>query len=77
MPAEKKAKQKPKEQTFEEPKYLRRLIDQQTPVCIKLSDGSSVSGTIEYYDSSFIRLTREGEPNLFIFKHDIVYFSEL
>ena len=26
--------------------------------------------------SSFIRLTREGEPNLFLFKHDIKYLYE-
>lgn len=73
---DKKAKQKPRDQTLEEPKYLKHLIEHQTPIRVKLSDGSDVSGTIEYYDASFIRLTREGEPNLFIFKHDIVYFSE-
>lgn len=43
---------------------------------IKLVDGEEVVGTIEYYDQSFIRLTREGEPNLFIFKHDIKYLQE-
>ncbi len=43
---------------------------------MKLIDGEEVSGTIEYYDQSFVRLTREGEPNLFIFKHDIVYIME-
>lgn len=72
----KTAKQKPKDQTFEEPKYLKSLIEHQTPVRVKLSDGSEVAGTIEYYDAAFIRITRQGEPNLFIFKHDIVYFSE-
>jgi host factor-I protein len=35
-----------------------------------------VEGWIEYYDKSMLRLTREKEPNLFIFKHDIVYISE-
>lgn len=44
---------------------------------VKLTDGEEVTGTIEYYDHSFIRLTREGEPNLFIFKHDIKYLVEL
>ena len=33
-------------------------------------------GWIEYYDQKMIRLTREGEPNLFIYKHDILYISE-
>jgi host factor-I protein len=52
------------------------LIEQGTPVRVKLADGEEVVGTIEYYDQSFIRLTREGEPNLFIFKHEIKYLQE-
>lgn len=64
------------EQTFEEVKYLKRLIEQQTPVRVKLSDNEEVSGIVEYYDSRFIRITRRGEPNLFIFKHDIKYLTE-
>lgn len=43
---------------------------------IKLADGEEVEGTIEYYDHSFLRITREGAPNLFIFKHDIKYLVE-
>ena len=64
------------EQTFEEIKYLKRLIDNATPVRVKLNGGDEVVGVIEYYDHSFIRITREGEPNLFIFKHDIKYMME-
>ena len=64
------------EQTFEETKYLKRLIENATPVRVKLVGGEEVKGVIEYYDQSFIRLTRDGEPNLFIFKHDINYLSE-
>ena len=64
------------EQTFEETKYLKRLIENATPVRVKLVDGEEVTGAIEYYDQSFIRLTRKGEPNLFIFKHDIKYLLE-
>jgi host factor-I protein len=45
-------------------------------VKVKLTGGEEVTGTIEYYDQSFIRLTRAGEPNLFIFKHDIKYLQE-
>jgi len=64
------------EQTFEEIKYLKRLIESATPVRVKLSGGGEVVGVIEYYDHSFIRITRDGEPNLFIFKHDIKYLME-
>ena len=74
---EPKSKSRPAEQTFEEPKYLKRLIDKQIPVCVKLSNNEEVSGTIEFYDAHFIRLTRDGEPNLFVFKHDIKYLYEV
>ena len=64
------------EQTFEEARYLKQLIEDSTPIRVKLEDGEEVVGTIEYYDQSFIRITRKGEPNLFIFKHDIKYIQE-
>jgi sRNA-binding regulator protein Hfq len=64
------------EQTFEEVRYLKHLIENEIPVRVKLRDNSEVAGTIEYYDSSFIRLTRHDEPNLFVFKHEIKYIYE-
>jgi host factor-I protein len=64
------------EQTFEEAKYLKQLIENNTRVRVKMEGGEEVAGVIEYYDQSFIRLTRDGEPNLFIFKHDIQYIQE-
>jgi len=69
-------KNKPVEQTYEEPAYLKRLIEERIPVVVKLADDSVVEGVIEYYDVSFIRITRDGAPNLFIFKHDIKYLHE-
>jgi host factor-I protein len=71
------SKTKAPEQTFEEVKYLRRLIEDRVPVCVRLSDNQEVEGTIEFYDATFIRLTRQGEPNLFLFKHDIKYLYEM
>ena len=71
-----KSKTKAPEQTFEEVKYLRHLIDQEIPVRIRLSSDEEVRGVIEFYDANFIRLTRHGEPNLFLFKHDIKYLYE-
>jgi host factor-I protein len=64
------------EHTFEESKYLKRLIESGAPVRVKLSNNEEVSGIVEYYDASFIRITRAGQPNLFIFKHDIKYLIE-
>ncbi|HEX6503201.1 MAG TPA: RNA chaperone Hfq [Terriglobales bacterium] len=66
----------PPEDTCEESAYLKDLGLQQKPVTIKLVDGEVVQGWIEYYDKNMVRLTREDSPNLFIFKHDIMYIAE-
>jgi len=71
-----KGKTKAPEQTLEEVKYLRHLVENEIPVRIRLSNNDEVSGTIEFFDSNFIRLTRNGGPNLFLFKHDIKYLYE-
>jgi host factor-I protein len=74
--AQSKGASRAPEQTFEEPKYLRQLIERAAPVTVHLCGGEEFVGVIEYYDQAFIRITREGEPNLFIFKHDIKYIAE-
>jgi len=74
--SQKKGKTPPPEDTFEEATYLKSLGEQQKPVSVKLTDGEIVRGWVEYYDRDMIRLTREGAPNLFIFKHDIMYIAE-
>jgi host factor-I protein len=71
-----KAKTKAPEQTFEEVKYLRYLIEKAIPVRIRLSSNEEVVGVIEFYDVHFIRVTRDGAPNLFLYKHDIKYLYE-
>ncbi len=71
-----KGSKKAPEQTFEEVKYLRYLIDNGVPVSIRLSDNEEVQGTIEFFDTNLIRLTRSGEPNLFLYKHEIKYLYE-
>ena len=66
----------PKSNTQQEVAYLRGLIERNAPVSVKVRNGEEFHGVIEYYDQRFIRLTRDGEPNLFIFKKDILYLSE-
>ena len=61
---------------MQEAAYLKALGEKQTPVSVKLLGGETVRGWIEYYDQNMIRLTREGAPNLFIFKHEILYIEE-
>jgi host factor-I protein len=62
--------------TGQEAAYLRFLSEKQVPVTVKLRDGESVSGWIEYFDERMIRLTREGRPNLFIYKQQIRTITE-
>ena len=74
--AMRKGRTVPPEETSEEAAYLKSLGEKQKPVSIKLSDGEVVRGWIEYYDKNMVRLTRDGAPNLFIFKHEIMYITE-
>jgi host factor-I protein len=72
----KHGKTPPPAETFEEAAFLKSVGDRQKPVAIKLMDGDVVRGWIEYYDKNMLRLTRDGAPNLFIFKHEIMYIAE-
>ena len=69
-------KNPPPGETGQEALYLRFLSEKQVPVQVKLHDGETVSGWIEYFDDRMIRLTREGKPNLFIYKHQIRTITE-
>lgn len=73
-----KRKQKgpPAGETGQEALYLKSLSDRQVPVAVKLRDGEVVHGWIEYFDDSMVRLTRDGKPNLFIYKTQIRTITE-
>jgi host factor-I protein len=64
------------ETTFRETEYIDRLSKSRTPVVVKLTDGEEVRGWIEYYDKDIIRITRETQPNLFIYKNRVKYLYE-
>ncbi|MGH9617894.1 MAG: RNA chaperone Hfq [Acidobacteriaceae bacterium] len=66
----------PQIETGQEAIYLRTLSERQTPVVVQLRGGESLQGWIEYFDDRMIRLTREGKPNLFIYKHQILTITE-
>jgi host factor-I protein len=71
-----RSKSPPPGETGQEALYLRSLSDRQVIVNVKLRDGETVRGWIEYFDDVMLRLTREGAPNLFIYKHQIRSISE-
>ncbi len=66
----------PSGDTGQEALYLKSLSERQVPVAIKLRDGEVVNGWIEYFDETMVRLTREGKPNLFIYKAQIRTVTE-
>jgi host factor-I protein len=76
MAMKKRHKGAPSNETGQEALYLKSLSDRQVTVAIKLRDGEVVSGWIEYFDDMMLRLTREGRPNLFIYKTQIRTITE-
>lgn len=72
----KRHKGPPSNETGQEALYLKSLSDRHVTVAIKLRDGEVVSGWIEYFDDMMLRLTREGRPNLFIYKSQIRTITE-
>ena len=66
----------PSGETGQETLYLKSLSERQVPVAIKLRDGEIVNGWIEYFDEMMLRRTREGKPNLFIYKSQVRTITE-
>jgi len=71
------SKTPPPDETGQEALYLRSLSERQVPVFVKLRDGEKLRGWIEYFDDGMLRLTREGQPNLFIYKQQISTICEV
>jgi host factor-I protein len=76
LPNRRRSKTPPPGETGQEALYLKSLSDRKVAVTVKLRDGETVKGWIEYFDDGMLRLTREGKPNLFIYKHQIRTISE-
>jgi RNA chaperone Hfq len=68
-----KKKPTPQEQTNAESFYYLKQMQNKTPMVVILTDGQQLRGIIEWYDRSCIKVNREAEPNLLIFKHCIRY----
>ena len=76
LPSRRRSKTPPPGETGQEALYLRSLSERKVLVSVKLRDGEIVKGWIEYFDDGMLRLTREGNPNLFIYKHQIRSITE-
>src|SRR5215831_12714128 len=76
MSSRRRSKMPPPGETGQEALYLRSLSERQVQVAVKLRGGETVRGWIEYFDDGMLRLTREGKPNLFIYKQQIETITE-
>ncbi len=63
----------PSEQTNAENFYYQKQMQSKTPMVIVLRDGEEVHGYIEWYDKNCIKLNRNGNTNLMIYKPAIKY----
>jgi host factor-I protein len=70
LPSKKPA---PPELTHAENFYWVKQMQSRTPMTVVLESGEALHGIIEWYDRDCIKLTRDGAPNLMIFKRHIRY----
>lgn len=71
-----KSKTRAPDTTHKENDYLQDLVGRKCTVTVKLEDNSECDGVVEFFDATFLRLTRDGDPNLFIYKDQIKYLFE-
>jgi host factor-I protein len=63
----------PPEQTNAENFYYQKQMQSKTPMVIVLRDGEEIRGMIEWYDKSCLKVNRNGQTNLLIYKPAIKY----
>lgn len=63
----------PPEQTNAENFYYLKQMQSKTQMTIVLKDGETLKGVIEWYDKGCLKVNRDGEPNLLIYKSNIKY----
>ena len=66
-------KSTPPDQTNAENFYYLKQMQSKTPMTIVLKDGETLKDIIEWYDKTCLKVNREGEPNLLVFKSNIKY----
>lgn len=66
-------KQVPPDTTNAENFYYIKQMQSKTPMVVVLRDGEVLHGVIEWYDKNCIKLTRDGAPNLLVYKDFVKY----
>ena len=63
----------PPDQTNAENFYYVKQMQSKTPMVFVLKDGETLHGIIEWYDKCCLKVNRNGEPNLLLYKPNIKY----
>jgi host factor-I protein len=63
----------PPDQTNAENFYYVKQMQSKTRMAITLKDGEVIKGVIEWYDRSCLKVNRDGDPNLLLYKSNIKY----
>ncbi len=63
----------PPEQTNAEAFYYLKQMNTHTPMVVVLENGDQLRGHIEWYDKGCLKVHRESDPNLLVYKHCIRY----
>ena len=63
----------PPDQTNAENFYYVKQMQAKTHMVFVLRDGEKLRGVIEWYDKSCLKVNRDGEPNLLLYKPNIKY----
>ena len=66
-------KSTPPDQTNAEQFYYSKQMQSKTRMIVVLNDGEKLEGVIEWYDRDCLKLNRDGDPNLLLFKRCIKY----
>ena len=73
QPQQKQKRSTPPDQTHAENFYYLKQMQNRTPMVLVLKDGEELRGYIEWYDRTCLKLNREGEPNLLVYKDSVKY----
>jgi len=63
----------PPEQTNAESFYYVKQMQNRTPLVLVLKDGEELSGMIEWYDRTCLKISRPDGPNVLVYKDSIKY----
>ena len=70
---QRKPRPSPNDQTNAENFYYVKQMQSKTPMVFVLRDGETLRGVIEWYDKTCLKINRDSEPNLLLYKPNIKY----